>query len=259
MTDTPLSPAEANFLLKPNATGGMPSVKLTLMLMLSKGVLRIEQIESPGLFKTKSTPHLRIAAAPKDAPPAIAALIEVVRTAQDAGGTIKAVVAQANKTFGTGCGHFNARFVVPPLVARGYLTEKKILFLRAYSVTETGEAERSRIRSALYKADDLPRLLKSDPAQAAAVAASLGALILLSDKATKQFKPLADAMRAQGGQDLQDYSSFTGGDGGGFDFGSFDLGSFEAGVADAFDAGISAFDAGFSDAGGGDGGGHHSN
>ena len=255
MTDTPLSPAEANFLLKPNATGGMPSIKLTLMFMLSKGVLRIEQTESPGLFRTKSTPHLRIAAEPPDAPPPIAALLAVVRTAQAAGGTIKAVIAEANKAFGTGCGLFNANFVVPPLIARGYLTEKKILFLRAYHVTEAGEIERAQIRSALFKANDLPRLVASDPAQAAAVAASLGALILLSDKATKQFKPLADAVRAQGGQD---YSAFTGNDGGGFDFGSFDLGSCEAGVVSAFDAGMSAIDAGFSDAGGGDGG-HHGN
>ena len=111
-------------------------------------------------------------------------------------------------------------------------------------------------------------MLKSDPARAAALAKTLGTNVLLSDKLTRQFKPLADAMRANGGADsmvFTDTGPHHAGHSGGFDFGSFDpgsfdLGSFDAGAIDAVHSGMGSFDAGFSDGGGGHdggGGGHH--
>jgi hypothetical protein len=146
------------------------------------------------------------------------------------------------------------------------LLKKKILFTHFFRLTPAGEAEQSRIKSDLFKADDVGRMLKSDPARAAALAKTLGTNVLLSDKLTRQFKPLADAMRANGGADsavFTDAGAHHAGHSGGFDFGSFDLssfdlGSFDAGAIDAVHSGMDSFDAGFSDGGhDGGGGGHH--
>jgi hypothetical protein len=265
---TPLSPAEATVLLAPNLLKGRAAVKATLLLLLATGVLRIEETEEPGMFRSKKIAHLRIAAEPKNAPPEIAAVLDVVRAAQADGGRIGDVVEQAEKTFGPACLQFGVKFIIPALIARGLLQKKKLLFTHYFRLTPAGATAQARIKSELFRADDVARLLKSDPAQAAAVAKTLGTNVLLSDKLTKAFKPLADAMRAHGGADTLVFTETApqhGHHSGGFDFGSFDpgsfdLGSFAAGAIDAVHSGMSAFDAGFGDGGGGhDGGsgGHH--
>jgi hypothetical protein len=257
----PLSPAEATVLLSPNLVKGHSAVKATLLL--ATGVLRIEETEQPGIFRNKTIAHLRIAAEPKNAPPEVAALLGVVRAAQAEGGKIKDVVKLAEKAFGPACMQFSLKFSVPALIARELLQKKKFLFTHFFRLTPAGEAERSRIKSDLFKADDVVRMLKFDPAQAAVLAKTLGTNVLLSDKLTRQFKPLADAMRANGGADsavFTDTGAHHAGHSGGFDFGSFDLGSFDAGAIDAVHSGMNSFDAGFSDGGGGHdggGGGHH--
>jgi hypothetical protein len=256
----PLSPAEAGVLLSPNLAKGHAAIKAVLLLLLTKGVLRIEQTDEPGMFRTKTIAHLRIAAEPNNPPPEIAALIDIVRAAQAEGGKIKDVVARAYKAFGTGCPMYVTKFIYPALIARGLLTEKKVLFIRTFHLTPAGEVLQTRLKSDLLKANNIPKLLKSDPAQAAAVTAEIGSTILLSDKLPKHFKPLADARKAKGG-DAGFVPVDSGGlQHGGFDVSSFDLGGFDFVSFDAgsFDAGIASFDAGFSDAGGGDsGGGHH--
>jgi len=271
-TTAPLSPAEATVLLSPNLVKGHGAVKATLLLLLATGVLHIEEVEAPGIFRNRKVAHLRVAAEPKNAPPEVAALLDVVRAAQAAGGKIADVVKLAEKAFGPGCMQFSLKFIIPALIARGLLLKKKILFTHIFRLTPAGEAEQSRIKSDLFKANDVVRLLKSDPAQAADLAKTLGTNVLLSDKLTRQFKPLADAMRANAGADggvFTDtgthHGNSLGGHSGGFDFGgfdpgSFDLGSFDAGAIDAVHSGVGSFDAGFSDGGGGhDGGGgvHH--
>lgn len=264
----PLSPAEATVLLSPNLVKGQAAVKATLLLLLATGVLRTEETEQPGIFRNKKVAHLRIAAEPKNAPPEVTALLDVVRAAQAEGGKIKDVVKLAEKAFGPACMQFSLKFSVPALIARELLQKKKFLFTHFFRLTPAGEAERSRIKSDLFKADDVVRMLKSDPAQAAALAKTLGTNVLLSDKLTKRFKPLADAMRANGSADGiafadtgPDHTGHPGGfDFGSFDPGSFDLGSFDAGAIDAVHSGMGSFDAGFSDGGGGHdggGGGHH--
>ncbi len=264
----PLSPAEATVLLSPNLVKAQAAVKATLLLLLATGVLRIEETEAPGIFRNKKIAHLRIAAEPRNAPPEVAALLDVVRAAQAEGGKIKDVVKLAEKAFGPACMQFSLKFIIPALIARGLLLRKKILFTYILRLTPAGEGEQSRIKSDLFKADDVVRMLKSDPARAAALAKTLGTNVLLSDKLTRQFKPLADAMRANGGVDgmvFTDTGAHHAGHSGGFDFGSFDpgsfdLGSFDAGAIDAVHSGMGSFDAGFSDGGGGHdggGGGHH--
>jgi hypothetical protein len=272
----PLSPAEAVVLLSPNLVKGKAAVKATLLLLLATGVLRIEQTEAAGIFRNKKIAHLRIAAEPKNSPPEIAAVLDVVRAAQAEGGKITDVVRNAEKTFGPACMQFSLKFIIPALIARGLLLKKKFLFTHFFRLTPAGDTAQARIKSDLFKADDVARLLKSDPAQAAALAATLGTTVLLSDKLTRQFKPLADAMRVNGGggdvavfsdssshhashHSSFDFSSF---DLGSFDLGNFDLGSFDLGSFDFGDA-MDSFHSGFSDGGGdggggeGGGGGHH--
>ena len=249
-------------LLSPNLVKGSAAIKATLLLLLTTGVLRIEETEQPGFFRNKTIAHLRLAAEPKNPPPEIAALLDQVRAAQADGGKIADVVKRGEKAFGPAFMQFVHTFIVPALIARGLLVKKKILFTHIFRLTPAGEAAQARIKSDLFKADDVARLLKSDPAEAAALARTLGTTMLLSDKLTRQFKPLADALRARGADNAPIVNDTPGGsfDFGNFDWGSFDLGSFEAGAIDAVHSGISAFDAGFSDGGGGHdggGGGHH--
>jgi hypothetical protein len=262
----PLSPAEATVLLSPNIGHGYAPIKATLLLLLTTGLLRVEETEEPGFFRNRVVAHLRIVAEPESAPPEIAAVLNLVRAAQP-GGKIRDIVKLAEKTFGPRCIQYNAKYVLPALIARGLLEQKKVLFVRSFHTTAAGAKLQARIKSDLFKADDVARLLKSDPVQAAAIAATLGTTILLSDKLTKQFKPLADAMRLRGdsGGDVPafaDSGTHHASSSGGFDFGSFDLGSFDTAAVDALHSGIGAFDSGFSDAGGGHhgdsgGGGHH--
>lgn len=248
MSETaPLSPAEAVVLRNPNLPAGLLAIKVTLLLLLTKGVLKLEQVETPGFFGPKKVPHLRIAADPKDAPPEARALLDVVRAAQADGGKIADVIKRASKDWGNGCPLFVDKLVRPSLFARGLLTEKKVLFARTFHATDAGKAERDRIAADLAKARDIPSLLTSDPARAAAIAAAVGTTLLLDDKLTKQFKPLADAMRAQGLAEAANLNDFS--NTGSFDFGSFDLSHFDAGALSGLDAGMASFDAGFSGGG----------
>jgi hypothetical protein len=242
-----LSPAEKVVLLAPNRASGYAAIKATLLLLLTKGVLRIEETTEPGLLWTKTVAHLRIANEPNNAPPEVGVLIDIIREAQAAGGKIKDVLALANKKFLNGCPKYIVDIIQPALVARGLLTKKKTLFVYTFHLTPEGEALQSKLKSDLYRANDIPKLLKSDPAQAAAVAAAIGTTLFLSQKLPQHFKALSDAMRAQGNTFMPVPDS---GSGGGFDLSSFDIGSFDFA---SFNAG--GFDAGFSDAGGGDGGG----
>src|ERR1700688_1957061 len=133
MSDTAaLSPAEAVVMRKPNLAVGMQALKVTLLWLLTKGVLRIEESEKPGLFNVKKVPHLRIAKEPPDAPPEVRAALDIVRGAQADGGKIADVVKQATKNWGAGCMRFATELVRPALIARGLLTEKQLLFIRTY-------------------------------------------------------------------------------------------------------------------------------
>ena len=59
---------------------------------------------------------VRVAAEPKNAPPEVAALLDVVRAAQAAGGKIADVVKLAEKAFGPGCMQFSLKFIIPALI-----------------------------------------------------------------------------------------------------------------------------------------------
>ena len=203
-------------------------------------------------------PHLRVVAAQTPtAPPHVAALIDVVRGAQIDGGRMRDVVRRAEREFGTGCAGYNRSFIIPSLIERGLIEERRILFLRTCRATPAGQAERWRIEADIDKARQLPKLLKSNPAEAAALALALGGTLLLVDDLRKHSGQLAAAMRSANA-DVGAAGTFDGLSASGDFSGSFDLGCFDPGSFDALDACIGAFDSGFSDAGGGgdSGGGH---
>jgi hypothetical protein len=272
---TPLSPAEATVLLAPNTVKPIRAIKATLLLLLSTGVLHVEETVELGVFRNRRIAHLRIARAPNNPSPDVAALLDAVRAAQEADGRIKDVVAQCRKSFGAMCERYTATWIVPALIDRGLLERRKFLFFKTLHLTSAGERAQAKIKSDLFKADDVARLLKSDPARAAALAATLGTSVLLSDKLTRQFKLLADAMHSHrdGGDAGADvvlaapdgpfghdvdhgHADFGSGDVGSFDIGNFDLGGVDLGSLDlgALGSAIDSLDAGFSDAGGhGDG------
>ena len=247
MSDTtPLSPAEAVVLLRPNVANGLKCIKVTVLLLLSKGVLKLEQTEKPGLFGTKKIPHLRIAKEPQNAPVDVRATLDIVRAAQADDGRLPELVKRASKAWGAACLRFVTEVIRPSLIARGLLAEKQLLFIRVYHPTPAGEAERKRLEADLAKAREIPSLLTSDPAKAAAVAAAVGMALLLDDKLPQHFKPLADALRIH-----RPPVDAPTSDSGSFDFGSFDLSAFDLPSLDTFDSSMSSFDAGFSDGGGG--------
>jgi hypothetical protein len=266
----PLSPAEMVVLLSPNIPKGPAALKATLLYLLTTGALTIEQREQDGLFRTRIIANLRIAKPMPGLPPEALSVLGVVRRAQDAGGAIKDVVKEATRTFGGGFAKYQFIEIMPALIARGLIEKRKILFTHYFRLTPAGQQAQDKLKSDLFKCDDAARLLKRDPAQAAALAQTLGVTVLLNDRLTKQFKPLVDAIRAHGdggGADTGGYGGDIQGADGGFhlaDIGSFDLAGFEAAAADAVHSAIGAFESGFSDAGGdggghggGDGGGHH--
>ena len=126
-SDAPLTPAEAAVLLAPNLGNGAAAVKATLLFLLVTGVLRMETVEEPGFFRRRKVARLKIAAAPKNAPPEVAVLLDLVRAAEAEGGKVKDVAKRAQKAFGAGCPQFSVKFILPALVARGLLAENKIL------------------------------------------------------------------------------------------------------------------------------------
>lgn len=247
MSDTtPLSPAEAVVLLRPNVADGLKCLKVTLLMLLTKGVLKLEQSERPGLLGVKKIPHLRIAKEPQNAPPDVRAALDIVRAAQADDGRLPELVKRASKQWGAACMRFVTELVRPSLIARGLIAEKQLLFIRVYHPTPAGEAARSRIQADLAKASEIPHALKTDPARAAAIGAAAGMVLLLDDSIPTHFKALADAMRIH----RPPVEAQTG-DGGSFDFGSFNLSAFDLPSLDSFGDNTSSFDAGFSDAGGG--------
>jgi hypothetical protein len=261
---SPLSPAEALFLLKPNLTNGLRTIRVTLLWLLAMRILHIEEQGEEGLFRTKKVPYVRITRnGTLTLPPHVAAVIDLVRAAQADGGKMRDVVKQAEKEFKVGCFLYNNKFIVPALVERGLIEMRRRWISFTYHATAAGEEQRQRIRADIDKTREIPKLLKSDPAQAAAHALRLGITFLLVDDLKKHYKQLATAMRACD----SDAIVVAGIDGGSIDTGQsstsfdtegFDLSCFDAGAFGALDACAVSFDAGFSDGAshGGDGGGY---
>jgi hypothetical protein len=275
-----LSPAESLFLLKPNRTPARETVKVTLLSLLAQGLVRLEEQVTKRFIGTRKTVYVRPTQRPVPALPAHAAsLLDQVRAAQAYTGSMSDVVTRARQAYGSGLNRFNRDFIIPRLLTRGLIEGRSVLFLRRYKRTPAGDAEESRIAADIARARSIPELLRSDPAEAAAIVLAVGSTILLVNELRPYYRQISEAMRTPGGG--ADYSDSSGGDGSlpfwsssdpdtahsgeavpGLDaasLGSLDLSTFDAGAFDALDAGMASFDAGFDasvgDGGGGDGGG----
>jgi hypothetical protein len=156
------------------------------------------------------------------------------------------------------------RVEAPALLSRGLIEEHRVLLFRTYKRTTAGDREESRIASDIARARTIPELLRSNPAEVAAIILAVGGTILLVNELRPHYRQISDVMRSQMATDSPD----SGGDGlpiwtspdshptptgdpthhidavglGGFDQSSFDLSTFDAGAFDALDTGMASFD-----------------
>jgi len=287
---TALSPAESLVLLNPNRTPAREAVKVTLLSLLSQGLLRIEERTEKRFLWSKTVacvlPTGRVVPLPRHA----ASLMTVVRQAQPEGGVMRHLVARARETYGPQLEGFKTLFIMPALADRGLIEEGRVLLLiRKWHLTPSGAAEQSRIAHDIARARTIPALLGSNPAEAAAIALAVGGTILLVEELRPHYRQLSEAMRvpSTAGGDSDGGGSSWSSDGssphsdnpcnhdadspadhvnlhdagmGNLDLGGFDLGAFDAEAFSALDSGMATFDSSFdastgSDGGGGDGGG----
>ncbi len=291
----PLSPAESLFLLKPSRTPARETVKVTLLSLLAQGLVRMEEQKTRRFFGTKKTVYVRPTGKRPALPKHAAALLDLVEAAQGDTGSMTDFVKRVQKAYGTNLERFNRDFIVPALLSRGLIEERRVLVFRTYKRTPAGDAEESRIASDIARARTIPELIRSNPAEAAALILAVGGTILLVSELRPYYRQMSEVMRAQtastdgsdsGGDStpLWDSAGSPAGDpahqadptrhldaaglgafdpGGldhnSFDHNGFDLSAFDAGAFDALDTGMASFDSGFdasvSDAGGGDSGG----
>jgi hypothetical protein len=266
MTDLkPLSAVEAFVLQAPQRARGPAAVKLAMLTLLAQGSLIVASEPGAGfLGYRRNIVTLRVA--PKEGPdfPGATALLTLV--GRDC--TMRQFVERARRQYGTALRGYVDREVSPALQRRG-LVEPAIKRLfgvfprQVWRATAAGELEVAGIKRAIAEAMTIPDWLNHDPAQAAALAATLGTAILLADGLKPHYRRLAEAMRQQqgdgGGDATTDLSTVfvpAGGAASGQALADFFCpGDFDFAALDALDGGFDAFDAGFSDAGGDGGGG----
>src|SRR5215470_7144887 len=173
-----LSPAESLFLLRPNRTPARETVKVTLLSLLAQGIVRLEEQVTKRFIGTRKTVYVRLAQRAVPALPAHAvSLLDQVRAAQAETGSMADVVKRARQAYGSSLDSFNRDFIIPPLISRGLIEERKILFLRHYKRTPVGDAEESRIAADIARARRIPDLLRSNPAEVAALVLAVGGVI----------------------------------------------------------------------------------
>lgn len=260
-----LSAVEAFVLLEPRRARGPPAVKLAMLTLLAQGNLAVVSEQIAGFFGRRRT-NVMLRVEPKSRPgfPAAATLLGLVG---HGGCTMRQFVERARRQYGATLRGYVEAEVRPALRRRGLLeptTERLFgVFPRqVWRPTAAGLDEVARINRAIGEARTIPDWLDRDPAQAAALAATLGTAILLADELKPHYRRLAQAMRAQesGDGDATIDISAVYAPGGDTIAGAvlpdfFCPGDFDFAAFYALDGGFDAFDAGFSDAGGDSGGG----
>jgi hypothetical protein len=234
-------------------------LKTGFMGLIAQGVLRLETEDRPGFIRTRHIPHLKVAPSlPENLPPIAASLVKIVRGAAP-DGRMKAIVKQSRRAYGNNFIAFANDYVCPALAGRGLAEKRRVRLLgliptSRYERTAAGDAEKSRLETAMQQAKTIPRHLdNADPAELAALIAAAGSAILLVEELRPFYDQLSRKLRSSDGGGFVFADSF--GDGGsGFascDFGGVDFSCFDGGAFASFDAGFA--DAG-GDGGGGDGG-----
>ncbi len=268
-----LTPAEAMVLLDPRAERGREAFKVSLMWLLAQHHLKATEI--PALwFKRKTTQQTRGPQAGAMLPPDLKAVMMTVQAA--ATGIMDDIVKAAPKRFGAKLDGYQNDFLYPSLLSRGLLrrteTTRLMFFTRqTYDRTSAGREVCRQIESLFEDARRIPAYLDRSPAQAAALALSLGGLILLMPELRPHLEEIASVVRRSSAPDK------SSGGGSGSDSSSepaqakpadeqastasdtFDFANMNMGDADNLDASLSALDASFDSPadshGGGDGGG----
>ena len=246
-------------LLDPVFTKANEAIKVTLLSLLARRLVRSEERERPGLFGMKKATFLStLAPLPPRSPPHEASLHRLVAQVQSVDGDMKAFFAAVNKAYWPNLSGFLTKFIMPSLMAKGLLDEKKRkafgLFTQIrYVPTPAGATERAQIERRVAEARKLPHLLGVDPAQAATLALALGGTLLLVAELRPHYQSLGDAMRRHDG---------GGGDsGGGVDVPSVQgshaegLGGFESSAFSSLDSSMDGFSSVFDSSSGSDGGG----
>jgi hypothetical protein len=193
----PLSPAESLFLLRPNRTPARETLKVTLLSLLAQGAVRMEEQATRRFFGTKKTVYVRPTGKRVALPRHTSALLDLVHVAQGYSGSMADLVTRAQKAYGTNLTGFNRDFIVPALLSRGLIEERRILLFKTYKRTPAGDAEESRIASDIARARTIPELLRSNPAEAAAIILAVGGTILLVSELRPYYRQMSEVMRAQ--------------------------------------------------------------
>ena len=190
----PLSPAESLLLLNLKYSSRQ-AVKVTLLALMAQKFLRFET----RTFGKEKVQYLHVKARHlPNAPAHVASLMDTPNSGQPGGMELDDVVTRLHNKYGNWVNSFKTDLVLPALVVRGLLVEERFglfRFGRRLRLTPAGEFERKRIDAAVQKAREIPDLLKTAPAQAAAVALRVGSAILLVDRLTFLYRELGEAMR----------------------------------------------------------------
>lgn len=271
-----LTAAEALVLQNPQLAQGRAALKLTMMELLARRIVTMHHDERKGMFgRTQRTDYLEIAPdatqRTRDAAAHVRSVVDMLWAAdtKGQGATMTSVVAQARKTFGADLSSFQNKHVLPMLIERGLLESYQAKRLGIFNTTKyrhttQGETVRQQLVGHLEQARALPSVIERDPAQAAALLATLGASVLLVDELKPFYSRLSQAMRPTTGADSGDAYVSDDDDSSSFDssdFGTFDSFDFDFNAFDTLDSSLDAFDSSFDSSsdsgsdGGGDGGG----
>jgi len=189
----PLSAAESQLLLDQKYSSPW-TLKLTFLELMARGMVCFRPCEDGQGY------CLRVLALPAaDAPPHVASLMATLRARQSRDAPLDEVTTLLRNKYGNLVKSFKDDLVLPSLVARGLLEEERFgLFWLGtrLRLTAAGEAERQRIEKELQEAREIPQLLSTNPAHAAAIAVRAGGSILLVDRLSFHYAELDAAIRA---------------------------------------------------------------
>jgi hypothetical protein len=199
MIDGALTLAQAAFLLNPAARTAGLCVESGLLQLLA--VRRVTVDAPTGILKDL---RLTLAEHAGDSdhplPPHLAALEAALRqVAAHRSLTGLEVASALQDRFGSGYERYLHDEIAPSLIGRGLLTRRDDKLLRLfprirYTRTAQGEKLTAAIELRRSAVDAIPRLLRTDPAQAIRVARSAGPLILLSPAARRAVPKLRRAV-----------------------------------------------------------------
>lgn len=183
MAASALGPGEVLALLKPDTVRARDALKLTLMSLLAQGVLRFEERAVKGLLGTKPQKVL-LQAKGYERSGGLEVLALAALSPLADGISMATAVKRLRKAFGSDLARFRNEHLLPALARKGLLEARSerylLIFKRTrHKLTPAGESERDRLTELMEQARRMPGSIASDPAQALAIFAGLGAAVLL--------------------------------------------------------------------------------